>query len=250
MAIRKLGTLPARVNFQILDLIELRNSRWKERRKKVVAKTKDEIKKEFEREERQKEMESRRSGGYNRRNQDDRRQGRSSIGNGDIRNRGKQDKRTGDNKGNRRSSNSIANDSPKERPKLNLKKKSVTPSLPADARKKPVAVEAWSQDRVEKDLDSTLIEYLSILDLKELKINVLETKKKSGLSNISELLVARVFSLYLAKKDKERESFTKLFSALLKSKDETPVLTKKSFLAGVKTLAAELADLKFDAPKM
>merc|ERR1711871_1152529 len=93
MAIRKLGTLPARVNFQILDLIELRNSRWKERRKKVVAKTKDEIKKEFEREERQKEMESRRSGGYNRRNQDDRRQGRSSMGSGDVRSRGKQEKR-------------------------------------------------------------------------------------------------------------------------------------------------------------
>ena len=259
-AIRELETLPARVNFQILDLIDLRNSRWKERRKKVVAKTKDEIKKEFEREERQKEMESRRSGGYNnRRNNDDRRQGRSSMGNGDIRSRGKQDKRGGDNKGkqdnrgSRRSSGSSSSnnsrDAPKERPKLNLKKKSVSNTPTQEARKAPVTAAQWPQEKVDRDIKATLKEYLSIQKFEELKLNVLETKQNSGSSKINASLVACIFSLFLDMKDKDRESLTKLISTLLKPADGNPLVAQKEFLASVNTLAAELPDLKFDAPK-
>ena len=40
LRIKQLKVLPARVNFQILDLIDLRKSRWKHRREQVVAKTK------------------------------------------------------------------------------------------------------------------------------------------------------------------------------------------------------------------
>merc|ERR1712146_490112 len=81
LRIKGLKVLPARVNFQILDLIDLRKSKWKHRREQVVSKTKDEIKKDFEREERLRNADARRAN----RNNINRGNSRSSMGNGDIR---------------------------------------------------------------------------------------------------------------------------------------------------------------------
>ena len=93
-------SLNARSRFLYQDLIDLRRNRWKARRQEETAKTLDEIKKDFEREERKKERESQMAnnyGGYrgNRDNRDSRRGGQNRGDNrrgDDYRNDGRDDR--------------------------------------------------------------------------------------------------------------------------------------------------------------
>jgi len=82
-----------RSRFLYKDLIDLRNAGWKARREEETAKTLDEIKKDFEREERMAQMQSQqmnqsyRGGGRNNRDRDNRDRGRGGGG-GNRRNDG------------------------------------------------------------------------------------------------------------------------------------------------------------------
>merc|ERR1711871_66433 len=287
LRIKQLKVLPARVNFQILDLIDLRKSRWKHRREQVVAKTKDEIKRDFEREERQKNADNRRS---------NRGGGRSKMGSGDIRggarsgkpgdyrggsnrsnNRVSNDRSninrrgSGDARGGSNSKNSRYNDAQaqkRERPKLKLLRRSSSvgsvdsnsvpkvspPVSPVEGNSlnvKVIASSEWPKEKIDRDLDSSLSEYLAITQVDELALNLKDLKEKSGASNIGASFTMRLFNLFLDKKDADRQSFTQLMVLLLGSKADSVkgLFSKEDFPAGLTSFAAELPDLKYDAPK-
>lgn len=67
----KTGSLPARSRFMYKDLSDLRSNDWVPRRKEEKAKTIEEIRKDFEREERQKAQESAQGGNYRGNNRND-----------------------------------------------------------------------------------------------------------------------------------------------------------------------------------
>lgn len=294
------GKLPARVNFQILDLIDLRKSKWKHRREQVVAKTKDEIKKDFEREERQRNADNRRA---NRNHNNNHQRSRSSMGGGDIRgnsssnksgsgdvrggNNNRNNNRNNNNKNNnnrrgsgeRNNNNNNRNNNRNNKnqknerpPKLKLLQRSssvassvdsnsvdsspISPPISPVGNKNNVSVKsisskAWPQEKIDRDLNSSLNEYLAISNVDELILNLKELQEKSGAKNIGIAFTKRLFNLFLDKKDVDRQNFTQLVLTLLtdKAKESGAICTTKDFLDALSEFAVELPDLKFDAPK-
>jgi hypothetical protein len=90
-------SLAARPRFMYKDLLELRDNRWEARREQVMAKTIEEIRKDFEREERRQAQQSQQMGGY----RGGRGGGGGGGGGGDRRDYGSRDgrERHGDHRG-------------------------------------------------------------------------------------------------------------------------------------------------------
>jgi hypothetical protein len=258
--------LSNKVNFQILDLLDLRKNRWRERREKVVAKTKAEIAKDFEREERQKEMESRGGGrGFNNRGGDrrgggdDRRQGRSSIGSGDIRgskiviqpnqHRRQSSQGSNDSRGSRPPASPISSTTKTERPQLKLQKRTKTPETSKKESTVSAKVATWPQDKIDRDLKATLTEYMSENNLDELQLAVSDTSKKSGVKKLGVALTACIFQMMIDCKTAQRPALNTLCQQLLKANSSVSVLSAAEFLEGLSVFAVELPDLKYDAPK-
>lgn len=157
-----------------------------------------------------------------------------------------------------------------ERPKLQLLQRSSSAKSSVDRRNvsesmsppiSPIASdnisvnalgsEAWPQEKVDRDLTSSLNEYLAISNIDELILNLRELQAKSGVKDVGVAFTKRLFNLFLDKKDTDRQNFTQLMLTLLadKSKEKDAICTIKNFLQALKEFAVELPDLKFDAPK-
>lgn len=235
--------LPARTRFMYKDLIELRQNRWKARREQETAKTLDEIKQDFEREERIAQQESQRAqAGYRGGGKGgDRDRRGSNRGGGDKDRRGAGD-RGGDNRGSGRNRDSFQQKSrsQKERVEPKIDKDGfvevssrggssrfggATPKILSNPRnstngatsKEPPtkpAPEPMNEEKLKLRAKTMRTEFMEDPNEKELLLSMDETK---GSPDAERIIAQAILDAAVDCKDEERAVIIQVLSILYKN---------------------------------
>mmetsp|Transcript_34001 Transcript_34001/g.49277 ORF Transcript_34001/g.49277 Transcript_34001/m.49277 type:complete len:818 (+) Transcript_34001:339-2792(+) len=254
--------LNSRSRFMYQDLIDLRKNNWKSRRKEEGAKTLDEIKKDFEREERAAQRQSavanagyRGGGGGGGRRDDGRRDSRrqSSSKFVDNRDRRKQQEETVDEDGfstvpmgrGRRGSSGPS-------PSILQRKQMVPPARKQQQSRQQSARPSASQKRASAPLDTDELkkrikgvraEYMSLKDEKEV---ILCAEEWSGTDGWSDVFCTESIEKALDCKEDERQAIISMFKILCKKS----MLPEKSFEVALTQILEFMNDFAVDIPKV
>jgi hypothetical protein len=239
--------LPARTRFMYKDLIELRQNRWRARREQETAKTLDEIKKDFEREERIAQQESQRAqAGYrgggrggDRGDRGDRDRRGSNRGGGDRDRRGGGDRGSGRNRDKDSFQQKSKPQKDRSEPKVDKdgfvevpssrggssRFAGTTPKILSNPRnstngatsKEPtpkVAPEPMSEEKLKLRAKTLRTEYMEDPNEKELLLSMDETK---GSPDAERIIVQTSLDAAVDCKDEERAAITQVLSILYKN---------------------------------
>jgi len=252
--------LNSRSRFMYQDLIDLRKNNWKSRRKEESAKTLDEIKKDFEREERAAQRQSAvanagyRGGGGGRRD-DGRRDGRRQTSSKfmDNRDRRKQQEEAVDedgfatvpvSRGRRGSSGpspSILQRKqmvPPAKKQQQSRQQSPRPSAPQKRTPAPL-----DTDELKKRIKGVRAEYMSLKDEKEV---ILCAEEWSGTDDWSDVFCTESIEKALDCKEDERQAIISMFKILCKKS----MLPEKSFEVALTEILEFMDDFAVDIPKV
>ena len=252
--------LPSRSRFMYQDLIDLRKNNWRSRRKEESAKTLDEIKKDYEREERAAQRQSAAAnagyrggggGGGGRRDdgrRDSRRQSNSKFT--DNRDRKKPSTASVDEdgfstvpvgKGARRGSSGPS-------PSILQRKQTVPPAKqqrqprppPTSQKGSPAPLDA---DSLIKGIKGVRLEFMSEKDEKEL---IRSAQEWSGTKDWSVVFCTANFEKALDCKEEERQAVISMFRILCKES----MLPEKSFVAALTDILEFMNEFVVDIPKV
>lgn len=254
-------TLNSRSRFMYKDLLDLRDNRWEPRRETEKAKTIDEIRKDFEREERRQEQQSRQMGGGGYRG-DNRRDSRRDFG-GDRRD----SRRDFGGGGNRRQSQKPQTDedgftvipskgggrrSSTQATPIRIKKRSQSPKMASRSpRKQSPAPEPQVKDgpapldneKLQRRIDTIRNEYMS--DPGNVDELLLSIDEISGTPHYGTKLVARNGDRLFDCRDAEREAISEMLPLLY----EKGKLTSSDLQDGLAEVVEFIGDIVSDAPK-
>ena len=259
-------SLNSRFRFMYKDLLDLRANRWEPRRQTENAKTIEEIRKDFEREERLQEQQSRQMGGYrgggrggDRRDHGDRRDSRRDYGGGGSRNRQTKPPAQTDEDGftvigrggGGRAPTTpvrIATRPSSSKPTASRSKSPKQPSRSKSPKRDPEAVKnvgpaPLTKEKLERRIDSIRNEFIQ--DPSNVEELMLSVDELSGTPDAGTTLVSRNGDRIFDCKDAEREAISEML-ALLYEKDK---ISKDHVRNGLAEAVEFIDSFVIDSPK-